>query len=371
MRDHFGRKNPNKKYFFDEGFFNKIVSEEKAYFLGWIASDGYIGENNFSLYINKKDVYILEQLKNLICPEIPIRNKPINLKGFTINSKRLSERLRNLLNIKEGEKKSKVVNFPEMEEFLKWHFLRGYFDGDGTIRKINETHRSPECSITSSSHKMLNQIRNFVSISSSINYSNNSISWYGNNALDFLGKIYDSCYKKFSLALPRKKNLYDDICCWSPTLRRGKNIRGKIRPFLKWAKTKEIAIPPFKKNVSDSGFDLNVVEEFKPREGRTYFYDTCIKIQPDFGWYYEVVPRSSIYKTGYLLTNSVGTIDRTYIGSIKIILYKFDDTKPDLELPIRVVQIIPKIIIHPELVEVKELDDTERGEGGFGSTGTR
>ena len=81
MRDHFGRKNPNKKYFFDEGFFNKIVSEEKAYFLGWIASDGYIGENNFSLYINKKDVYILEQLKNLICPEIPI----------TIRIKKMSE----------------------------------------------------------------------------------------------------------------------------------------------------------------------------------------------------------------------------------------------------------------------------------------
>ena len=127
-----------------------------------------------------------------------------------------------------------------------------------------------------------------------------------------------------------------------------------------------------------------------------YTYETGIIIQPEFGWYLELAVRSSLHKKGYILANSVGIIDRTYINSIKVVLYKFDKNKPDLELPIRAVQLIPKMIIHPKLIEIKDNEmnikydissksknglilgnsnndtiwNTSRGTKGFGSSGT-
>ena len=98
-------------------------------------------------------------------------------------------------------------------------------------------------------------------------------------------------------------------------------------------------------------------------------YDTGIKVQPAFGWYFDLVPRSSISKTGYMLANSIGVIDRTYVGPVLVPLRKVDPHAPDLELPARLVQIIPRPIVHIQWEEVEALDETARGAGGFGSTG--
>ena len=72
------------------------------------------------------------------------------------------------------------------------------------------------------------------------------------------------------------------------------------------------------------------------------------------------------------MTNSTGIIDPNYLGSFKVALTKIDKTKPDIELPFRCCQIImeKKIEFEVEIIEDEEdLDETERGEGGFGSTG--
>jgi hypothetical protein len=50
---------------------------------------------------------------------------------------------------------------------------------------------------------------------------------------------------------------------------------------------------------------------------------------------------------------------------------KIDDSKPSLELPQRIIQIVPKPIVHVELVQVDELSETVRGAGGYGSTGVK
>ena len=71
-----------------------------------------------------------------------------------------------------------------------------------------------------------------------------------------------------------------------------------------------------------------------------------------------------------MLANNVGIIDRTYTGSIIVPLIKVDPTKPDLELPSRLVQIIPRPIIHMDVVNVDSLNTTQRNSGGFGSSGT-
>ena len=80
-------------------------------------------------------------------------------------------------------------------------------------------------------------------------------------------------------------------------------------------------------------------------------------------------PRSSIYKTGMVLCNSVGTGDRPYTGEYCAIFYHVMPNMPKYESGDRVVQMKIGFTVPIEFVEVEELDDTERGDGGFGSTG--
>jgi dUTP pyrophosphatase len=120
--------------------------------------------------------------------------------------------------------------------------------------------------------------------------------------------------------------------------------------------------------VSDSGYDLTIIRRVK-QHGLVEFFDTGIKVQPAFGWYFDVVARSSLSKTGYMMANSVGVIDRTYTGTIIIALMRVDRDAPELELPARIAQMIPRPIVHAQIVEVDSLDESERGAGGFGSTG--
>jgi deoxyuridine 5'-triphosphate nucleotidohydrolase len=100
-----------------------------------------------------------------------------------------------------------------------------------------------------------------------------------------------------------------------------------------------------------------------------FLYDTGIAVQPENGYYVEVVPRSSLSKTGYMLANSVGIIDPDYRGTIKIALVKTDKSSSDIELPFRGFQMIVRKAEQSTLTETfGELTNTVRGDGGFGST---
>lgn len=362
-----GRNNPNCKYVsLDDNFFENIDSEEKAYLLGWIGSDGCITERGFSIDVHKKDIEILEKLKNIICKDLKIKNKiRKSIVSLTINSKSIAKDLIKIFNIDYG-KKSETICFPELDnDNLKWCFLRGYFDGDGSIRKPSISNY-PECKITSSSLCMLEGIKDFCTIPSFL--GKDYIGWTSNNALDFLGKIYENT----SLYLKRKKELYDMWSSYFYSTFYANRIERKdnIRPIFKWCKKDSKAIAPFKSRVSDSGYDLTLINLSK-KDGIFYLYDTGISIQPEFGWYIEIVPRSSLSKTGFVLANSVAIIDRTYNGNIFIPLLKVDTNKPDIELPFRAVQAIPKQIINCAFIEVPigAIGHTERNNKGFGSTG--
>jgi dUTP pyrophosphatase len=135
----------------------------------------------------------------------------------------------------------------------------------------------------------------------------------------------------------------------------------------KFSKSLKEAVPPSKTRASDSGYDLVILKKIKT-VGEVEFYDTGIKIRPIFGYYFNLVPRSSITKTGYMLANSIGIIDRTYHGSVIVPLIKIDKNSPDIQLPAKIVQIIPASIIHVEFNEVNTFEETQRAEGGFGST---
>lgn len=131
----------------------------------------------------------------------------------------------------------------------------------------------------------------------------------------------------------------------------------------------ERAVLPKKAHNTDSGFDLTIIEKSK-QIGNVIMYETGVKVAPPSGFYFDLVPRSSIIKSGYILANSVGIIDNEYRGTIKVPLIKVDQSKPDLELPNRLVQLIPRKVLDFSPVLVKSFDEkTLRDCGGFGSTG--
>jgi dUTP pyrophosphatase len=128
----------------------------------------------------------------------------------------------------------------------------------------------------------------------------------------------------------------------------------------------ENATIPFYAKESDAGMDL-VITDIKGETEWDISYGFGISMEIPDGFMGLVFPRSSIRKTDLLLSNSVGVIDAGYRGEIQATfkktggaVYKIGD---------RGAQLI--IIPHPivEWNEVNELNNTERGEGGFGSTG--
>ena len=132
----------------------------------------------------------------------------------------------------------------------------------------------------------------------------------------------------------------------------------------------EGAFVPSRAGKDEVGFDLTIIKKVKDYSSNTAMYDTGISVQPPDGIYFEIVPRSSLSKTGYILTNSVGIIDPTYRGTLRVVLTKINESAPDIELPNKKFQLIPRTFISNmfECKNVEELSATYRGSGGFGST---
>lgn len=88
-----------------------------------------------------------------------------------------------------------------------------------------------------------------------------------------------------------------------------------------------------------------------------------IKLSLDFR------PRSSVWKTGMVLSNCQGTVDELYRGEVSAVFYHVMPNMPKYEIGDRIGQIKIGMTLPIEFVEVSELDNTERGAGGYGSTG--
>ena len=133
------------------------------------------------------------------------------------------------------------------------------------------------------------------------------------------------------------------------------------------------AVLPSKAHESDIGWDLVAIKEHKTIHQDIIMYDTGIIAIPPKGYYLEILPRSSISKTGWMLANSVGTIDPDYRGNLYIVLTRVVTNMPKITLPFCKCQLVLRKIEKSSIIEISELDinNTERGNGGFGSTGDR
>jgi deoxyuridine 5'-triphosphate nucleotidohydrolase len=129
------------------------------------------------------------------------------------------------------------------------------------------------------------------------------------------------------------------------------------------------AVIPNKVRLSDVGYDLTIINKHKQLNSTTALYDTGIQINVPFGYYTEIVPRSSLSKSGYMLSNSMGIIDNSYTGNLYIALTKVAPEAPEIEFPFKCCQLILKQQHFMNInVQYNELESTHRKDGGFGST---
>lgn len=131
------------------------------------------------------------------------------------------------------------------------------------------------------------------------------------------------------------------------------------------------AVIPQYAHDTDAGLDLTAISKRYDSEGHFWEYDTGLSIEIPKGYVGLVFPRSSISKTDLFLTNAVGVIDSGYRGTIKA---RFKPTDAmwlpkNYELGERIVQLIIMPYPKVELQLVEELDSSDRGTGGFGSSG--
>ncbi len=121
-----------------------------------------------------------------------------------------------------------------------------------------------------------------------------------------------------------------------------------------------------------SGMDLYAAVENQTvvERNEIILIPTGIFIALPHGYEAQVRPRSGLaLKHGITIVNSPGTVDSDYRGEIGIILCNQGKDKFVIERGMRIAQLVVQPVIHAELEEVKELEDTHRGDGGFGHTG--
>jgi deoxyuridine 5'-triphosphate nucleotidohydrolase len=234
--------------------------------------------------------------------------------------------------------------------------VRSYFDSNGYILNYSPKY-TPTCCIYSESNDILSAIGELFEIPHKI--SNNRITYYDTNCIDFLGKIYQDNYGI------REKTKYETYIHWLMN-----NTKLSKLPECYVFKTDVNAIMPTKNRISDVGYDLSIIKQAKQLTNNVILYDTGIRLKVRHGLYAEIVPRSSISKSGYMLANSIAIIDNSYVGNIFIALVKIDPEAPDISLPFRCCQLIFRQQVHVDMLEVSEnFGETLRGDGGFGSTG--
>lgn len=129
---------------------------------------------------------------------------------------------------------------------------------------------------------------------------------------------------------------------------------------------------PAYESTGAAGMDVCAAESNILRVGKRLAIPTGFAFAIPHGYEVQVRPRSGLaLKNGISVLNTPGTIDSDYRGEIKIILANLGEDDFQINTGDRIAQIVVTPVIQATMLEVEALDDTERGTGGFGSTGVR
>ena len=217
-----------RKYNINDNYFSLIDSEDKAYFLGFLYADGYNNtkKHEVSITLQPRDVEILNVFNLKLESNKPLRKDGIYIK-LAIENKKISEDLNNLGCVKA---KSHFLKFPQnLSNELIRHFIRGYFDGDGSVC-ITKT-----CSMIqiTSNGLFLRELQTILMKNCSLNetklgkrhrkYDNDILTMsYGGKKQ--LGRIYHYLYDDSTYYLARKKIKLEFAICANNHLVQPENI---------------------------------------------------------------------------------------------------------------------------------------------------
>jgi deoxyuridine 5'-triphosphate nucleotidohydrolase len=241
------------------------------------------------------------------------------------------------------EMKDTIKGFNDFSDDCKRAFIRGIYEYNNLSENSNDIHIKKNVMIKDNYEDYMK----FIGIPYLIDDENRIKIKYGCSSIDFLGFLYNNIDNNISFSY---------------------NNYNLNLPKINVVKADNNAIIPTKKNWSDVGYDLSIINKIEDYNSKTALYDTGIKIQVDFGYYVEIVPRSSLSKSGYMLANSVGIIDNSYRGNLMVALTKVCDDAKEIEYPFRCCQMIMRKYVNTYLEEVGNVEKTKRDEGGFGST---
>lgn len=210
---------------FNEDYFEVVDTEDKAYFLGFIAADGSVNQRDgnckvLSIHINKKDIDILEKFKKVLnySGEFYYYDKRPNMITMHCHSVKM---VNDLLKYNIVRNKTKILEFPDIPKKLINHYMRGYFDGDGCISIHADKrfgNKTGNINIVSGSYEFIEKYVDILVESADV--KRNSIRDRKTNGryfvIDWGGltdveNIYNFLYKDAKTYLERKKEKYDEV----------------------------------------------------------------------------------------------------------------------------------------------------------------
>lgn len=328
-------------------YFKTIDSEIKAYLLGIVVFNiTKVKDNELTVDITDITDVIAHELKQISDDDMQSST------FFTIKDQDVissickhldADDLNNFYNINietfiKNNKREHVIEF--LKAFYEKH-SNIYFD-DVVV-----------CHITTTNKNNLIAFADFFGIPHSFDNLFNlvQLSYKNVNIVDILGIIYKNAKIRV------KDKAYSDFLL----------LLNNERPTLKYIKMSNKAVTPTKANFSDVGYDISIIGLCKTLNSNTSLFKTDLKLDIPVGYYVELVPRSSLSKSGYMLANSIGIIDCSYKGELLVALTKINDSY-ELEYPFRCCQLVMRKQIYPDMVEVTDCGNSSRSEGGFGST---
>lgn len=202
--------NPKRKFInINSNYFLNIDSEEKAYFLGLILTDGCVHKKLFTILLKNTDDYILKKLS--ICLTGADYTRPY--KTYTILSLTDEVLIKNLKQFNCVERKTYCAKFPQIPSNLNWHLIRGLIDGDGSISLDKKNFRIVLTGYKDLIEPVKQQIESlgvncytYKTLSSSKNI--NKIIVSGNLQVR---KVLDKIYQNSNIHLYRKFDVYQKL----------------------------------------------------------------------------------------------------------------------------------------------------------------
>lgn len=200
------------RYYINQYFFETIDTEEQAYFLGIMYSDGSVSDDFFYLKLTDEDV--VQKFKKALQFEGPIEYKHYKEKNYkdtyklAVNCKKM---VKDLIQLGCVKNKTKVIELPNIRKDLIRHFIRGFFDGDGCLSLNNNVYHC-RFDITCASEKFLKQIRPIITEQALTNGNLCKESKYEVWHLRYSGQqvkqILDWLYTDSTVYMERKYNKY-------------------------------------------------------------------------------------------------------------------------------------------------------------------